>query len=61
MKEIQLTQGMVALVDDEDFEYLNNWKWCADKSINTFYARRTQHIPKPKQRIKMHRLILVLI
>jgi hypothetical protein len=26
-KEIQLTQGKVAIVDDEDFERLMQWKW----------------------------------
>lgn len=29
MKEIQLTQGQVALVDDEDFERVSQVKWCA--------------------------------
>jgi len=39
-KEIKLTQGKVVLVDDEDFEYLNQWKWCVRKDHNTFYALR---------------------
>lgn len=38
MKEISLTQGKVTLVDDIDYEYLNQWKWCAWKTRNTFYA-----------------------
>lgn len=40
MKEIQLTQSKVALVDDEDFEYLNQFKWHARKCGNSFYARK---------------------
>lgn len=39
MKEIPLTQGKVALVDDEDFEWLLQWKWHAEKHGRTWYAR----------------------
>lgn len=58
MKEIKLTQGKVALVDDEDFEYLNQWKWCAHKAGKKFYARRACILNKKYQEIKMHRLIM---
>jgi hypothetical protein len=40
MKEIQLTQGQVALVDDEDFEELTKYNWHARADGNTMYAAR---------------------
>lgn len=36
MKRIPLTKGKEALVDDQDYEYLMQWKWC----INGGYAGR---------------------
>jgi hypothetical protein len=30
-REIPLTQGHVALVDDEDYVWLSQWNWCAAK------------------------------
>lgn len=59
MKEIQLTQGKVALVDDEDFEYLNQWKWYANKLNVKFYARRNVRINKKNAGyLLMHRFIM---
>lgn len=56
MKQIKLTQGQFALVDDEDFEYLNQFYWQAVKHGNTYYARRVDKTTKGK-RIYMHREI----
>ena len=39
-KRIPLTQGQVALVDAEDFEWLSKFKWHAHKRGRTWYARR---------------------
>lgn len=36
--EIKLTKGMVAIVDDCDFQNANGYRWRALKSRNTFYA-----------------------
>ncbi len=60
MKEILLTQGKTALVDDEDYEYLNKFKWNARKAKQTYYAKRTVRIDNKYKTIYMHRLILKL-
>ncbi len=57
MKEIKLTQGKVALVDDADFEWLNQWKWYARKGVNTFYALRNSTDDKVRITVLMHRVI----
>lgn len=60
MKEIKLTQGQVAVVDDADFDWLNQWKWYAHKHPRgrCFYAIRNTYKDAKHQTIKMHRLIL---
>jgi len=58
MKEIELTQGKIALVDDGDFEWLNQYKWHAAKGGRTYYAVRKKKIDGKEQRLLMHRIIL---
>lgn len=41
MKEIELTQNQVALVDDEDYEKLSQYKWIAFKNGHVFYVSRS--------------------
>jgi hypothetical protein len=59
MKLIQLTRGMSAMVDDSDYEWLNQWKWHyqGDKMRNTGYAARREGTRLHKKQIYMHRLI----
>jgi hypothetical protein len=58
MKEIILTQGKVALVDDEDFEELSKYKWCAARSSYTYYALRAVTVNNTKTTIAMHQVIM---
>lgn len=60
MKAIQLTNGYIALVDDDDFDYLNKWKWQAIKCKGGYvYATRGFYKEKGKVRkIMMHREIM---
>jgi hypothetical protein len=59
-RRIPLTQGKYAIVDPEDYERLNKYKWYAIRSKNTFYAGRHSRPPKGRKRqyIKMHRVVL---
>ena len=60
MKSIHLTQGYVATVDDEDFEWLSEWKWRVQKAHGTVYAVRSTSRAngQKKKLIRMHREIL---
>jgi hypothetical protein len=63
MKQIKLTQNQWALVDDEDFDWLNQWKWCAtwSKTNNLFYVKRSLTVAPGKQRsLLLHRVLLGL-
>jgi hypothetical protein len=55
MKSITLTQGKTTLVDNEDYERLNQLTWHAFKHRNTWYAI---HSTWPKITIRMHRMIM---
>ncbi len=54
MREISLTQGQVALVDDEDYEMLSVYSWFAFMTKSGFYAATGRGT---EQRL-MHRMIM---
>jgi hypothetical protein len=57
-KRIPLTQGKFALVDDADFERVNQFKWCAHRIGNTWYATRSKKSKGERWLVLMHRFIL---
>lgn len=62
MKSIALTKGRVAIVDDEDYEWLKEWKWHANGSGNKpQYAARRVFVGDGSRRSKvilMHHFIM---
>jgi len=57
-RQIELTQGKVAVVDDADYEGLNRYKWCAHERHHIFYAQRSSSRKTGMKTILMHREIL---
>lgn len=56
-KEIPLTNGYKAVVDDEDYEMLNQWTWRALERRRTVYAYRNAYVNGKRRPIYMHREI----
>lgn len=58
MKEIPLTHGKIAFVDDEDFDLLDQFKWLAIRRGYTFYAARMIGPKGNRSTILMHRVVM---
>lgn len=54
-KQIPLSQGKFAIVDDDAFDFLNQWKWCY---CNSGYAIRSDYTSGVRVFVLMHRFIL---
>jgi hypothetical protein len=57
-KQIPLTQGLFATVDNDMYDYLMQWKWQAIKRGKLFHAIRTERKLFSKKTIYMHRVIM---
>lgn len=49
MKTIKLTQGKIAIIDDNDFEKVNKWKWSFHHS---------GYVVRGKPQISLHRFVM---
>lgn len=56
--EIQLTRGLVSIVDLADRHLVEGFNWHAYKDLNTFYAVRMKGPRVGQQAIKIHNVIL---
>lgn len=57
MKEIELTQGFKAIVDDEDYEYLSKWKWHYSNGYAVRHNSELYRTTGKRRLLPMHRLI----
>jgi hypothetical protein len=62
MKQIKLTKNQVTFVDDEDYNFLMQWKWHAKPNMNNgYYAiRGFKNEKNTMSKIHMHRVIMNL-
>lgn len=63
MKEIPLTFGQVALIDDSDFELVSQYRWYANRSRRvggywSYYATSSRKVNGHPEIVRMHRLVM---
>lgn len=60
MKTISLTKGYEAIVDDDMYSHLSQWKWCAQIVGNRVYAVRTEKATEKdvRKKLLMHRVVM---
>jgi len=58
VKEIKLTQGQVALVDDSDYEWLSGYSWFVHNTGKYKYAQGWDGTTRNRKRVVMHRIII---
>jgi len=59
MKLIPLSKGKFAQVDDEDYDFLMQWKWRVNSGHSGDYAARTAWAGyKVRKKVTMHRLLM---
>ena len=60
MKQIPLSHGLFAQVDDEDYEYLNKYKWYVrkTKTVGVYYATTCIKVNGKQRSQSMHRIIM---
>jgi hypothetical protein len=58
MQEIPLSKGMTAVVDEEDFERVNQFKWTLQEGRTTFYAARNDKSTGKRVYVYLHRFIM---
>lgn len=58
--KIRLSRNLFALVDQEDFDWLSKFSWCADsKGYAVRHELRTEYQDKNRKMQKMHREIML--
>lgn len=63
MKELILVGGFKTFVDDEDYEYLNQWRWfhVKNKKWSTSYVLRHDRVNGIRKSTMMHRVIMCVL
>ena len=57
-KQISISRGMTATVDDSDFNSVKDYEWYAVPGYNTWYAMRWEGIRPQRKHVFLHRFLM---